>query len=66
MKLTFGFNNSRKCALFLLFQAVSDGQSDLPISPDCTTVVKDSKKLTNVTPYINSENETETELAEVT
>ena len=61
MKLTFGFNNGRKFALFLLFQAVSDGQSDL----DCTTVVKDLKKLTKVTSS-NSENETETEVAEVT
>ena len=62
MKLTFGFNNGRKFALFLLFQAVSDGQSDL----DCTTVVKDLKKLTKVTSSSNSGNETETEVAEVT
>ena len=58
----FGFNNSRKFALFLLFQAECDG----PTGSDCTTVVKDLKKLTKVTSSSNSGNETETEVAEVT
>ena len=44
---------------------MSDGQSDLPISSDCATFAKDLKRLTKVTSS-NKENETETEVAEVT